>query len=122
MNDFTKEELEYIQDIIALYYRNPLIECKVNEDLLIKLESIIDNYCDHTWFLYISSKGSALRCHKCDKEINGDGHKITKRQKWQEFLDWFDGNKNDLPEFISPEMTMNECRLIWLGRIKNDNK
>jgi hypothetical protein len=74
MNDFTKEELEEIIESFNW------IESETSWDwkhkLRNKIKSMIDNYCEHTWFFYLNSKAnSALRCHKCDKEINGDSHK-----------------------------------------------
>jgi len=40
MNDFTKEELEEIKYFL---FGNP----KSNNDLCLKLQSMIDNYCEH---------------------------------------------------------------------------
>ncbi len=67
MNDFTKEELEeivesfdWIESETSWDWKHPLRN---------KIQSMIDNYCEHTWFFYLSSNGSRLKCHKCDKEL-----------------------------------------------------
>lgn len=45
MNDFTKEELKEL--IYGLYCRTKLDGHLVNKFLYEKLQSIIDNYCEH---------------------------------------------------------------------------
>lgn len=47
---------------------------------------------------------------------------ISERQEWNEFLDWFDKNKYNLPEWLNEDMSMHECILLWKQRIKNDNQ
>ncbi len=57
MNDFTKEELEFI-------YRNlERLKWHKTSYMMSKIQSMIDNYCDHD-----SHETSALidYCHKCD--------------------------------------------------------
>ena len=58
MNDFTKDELE-----ILLH----LLDCRGLADsyLQIKIQSMIDNYCDHSKLLYYEdiSVGECTECH-----------------------------------------------------------
>ena len=77
MNDFTKEELERILDVLDI---NPW---DLNEVLMSKIQSLIDNYCEHetdgytyyksgdkcTDFLTYASSDSPcfLKCKKCEK-------------------------------------------------------
>ncbi len=44
---------------------------------------------------------------------------ISEKQQWQEFLDWFDDNRHNLPDWIKLDMTMHECRLLWIKRIED---
>lgn len=74
MNDFTKEELEEI--LVALdYVRDGIDEFLPANPLMAKLQSMIDNYCEHeknVWPLY-TSKGdlpSAGLCFECNKSVN----------------------------------------------------
>jgi hypothetical protein len=70
MNDFTKEELEQLISWGEIYteFGQSWIDA-LNRPLIEKIQSMIDNYCEHTWFVYIDSDKRVLRCHKCDKEI-----------------------------------------------------
>lgn len=67
MNEFTKEELQGLLKLMETFD----FFSKSQARAYVKLHSMIDNYCEHTWFFHFSPKGTALRCHKCDKEING---------------------------------------------------
>jgi hypothetical protein len=59
MNDFSKEELELLQTALSeIDYSNPLWE---------KIQSMIDNYCEHEWEFYLSPNINILRCNKCNK-------------------------------------------------------
>jgi hypothetical protein len=69
MNDFTKEELKIIRNLI-----NNLDEKMLtwNDEVILvqsKLQSMIDNYCEHQWVFYISPYGNVVRCSKCNKGI-----------------------------------------------------
>jgi hypothetical protein len=64
MNDFTKEELETIF--------NELRESREWSDdlsgswpLLDKIQSMIDNYCDHEYYLVGCGDNAFGQCHKC---------------------------------------------------------
>jgi hypothetical protein len=61
MNDFTKEELEEIKYFI---FGNP----KSNNDLCLKIQSMIDNYCEHDWVHSYREKEYEL-CSKCGEEL-----------------------------------------------------
>ena len=43
-------------------------------------------------------------------------------QKWQEFLDWLEDNRDNMPDWADESMTVHECRLLWLDKVKNDNQ
>lgn len=56
MNDFTKEELKCLHNAIALQLRDiPMSETNAikRSELVGKLQSMIDNYCEHEWQHYI---------------------------------------------------------------------
>jgi hypothetical protein len=63
MNDFTKEELIWLYEDIGYgleEHQQPDIAYRIYE----KLKSMIDNYCDHEYFI---SGGKNNVCHKCGK-------------------------------------------------------
>lgn len=63
MNDFTKEELEYIKWLVEDYegeYQSSVTE------LPEKLQSLIDNYCEHHWR---TSAINAIYCVHCQKHV-----------------------------------------------------
>jgi hypothetical protein len=65
MNDFTKEELQQIMQAVHGEWPIPY-------DLGHKLQSMIDNYCEHEWEVY--RKGSivlGIYCEKCSKKLKG---------------------------------------------------
>ncbi len=37
----------------------------------------------------------------------------------QEFLDWLEDNKYNLPEWINPDFSIYQCRILWREKIKN---
>lgn len=47
MNDFTKEELLEIYGLLEHHYCDPELCLNPNPKLLIKIQSMIDNYCEH---------------------------------------------------------------------------
>jgi hypothetical protein len=61
MNDFTKKELENIMWAIYGEYPLPII-------LGDKLQSMIDNYCEHDWkHCYdLSEYDECLKCGECE--------------------------------------------------------
>ncbi len=63
MNNFTKEELDYIRGALGNFilwhcYTNPI---KI-EELLDKVKSMIDNYCEHE---HVYDPGLPQNCRKC---------------------------------------------------------
>ncbi len=65
MNDFTKEELEHIA-ILFKFTEVAYPDYKLNEDLWVKVETMIDNYCEHQWR---SSAINAIYCVYCQKHV-----------------------------------------------------
>jgi hypothetical protein len=72
VNDFTKEDLEIIIYLIDAYCEGDDLTKLSYNPFRKKVESMIDNYCDHSWFFYLRNGSSVLRCHKCDKELPDD--------------------------------------------------
>jgi len=69
MNDFTKEELEDIENGLGwLCEHNPFHTVEIGK-LMTKVKSMIDNYCDHSEE-YEDFNYSPMRCKEC-KEITG---------------------------------------------------
>jgi hypothetical protein len=71
MNDFTKEEL---QDLLtALDYSGWVtkMNCKNTPSLISKIQSMVDNYCDHKHSQLTSNSeyGIFVKCVKCKKVI-----------------------------------------------------
>jgi len=67
MNDFTKEELIEIRDIMKppLWFYE-----KKNCELINKIQSMIDNYCEHEWDnRCCGCEIYNIRCNKCDKSL-----------------------------------------------------
>lgn len=70
MNDFTKEELEYLYRAV---YERPNTVTEQMEDMRNKIQSVIDNYCEHESDGIIWEGNSdndmpnEYRCKKCGK-------------------------------------------------------
>lgn len=66
MNKFTKEELELINKCIWLADTEHGL-CRVFEvhKLQIKVQSLIDNYCEHKFYLNGCGQNLFAHCHKC---------------------------------------------------------
>lgn len=60
MNDFTKEELEYLFNIV-LYQSAE----NSNEKVINKIQSLIDNYCEHEEDTHCYA--SVYACTKCGR-------------------------------------------------------
>lgn len=77
MNDFTKEELQDIFD--CLYYENKESEEKPYDKLLDKVQSMIDNFCDHKTARFIGDVyGYECVDCKCDLHFSEvDDHDAT---------------------------------------------
>lgn len=63
MNDFTKEELQ-----IIYANSNPCVSDEMRP-ILDKIQSMIDNYCEHEWAYYFSCDGSDVKCMKCGRKL-----------------------------------------------------
>lgn len=60
MNNFTKEELERILEGVTWWLDGDnALYC---EQLIDKIQSMIDNYCEHTW---TDGSGNIIICNKC---------------------------------------------------------
>lgn len=62
MNDFTKEELKSLQRAIIPWFGKYAGQVIKN-----KIQSMIDNYCDHEFDRYGCQDCSAQWCSKCKK-------------------------------------------------------
>ena len=68
MNDFTKEEFECLHNAIELQLKKNYmsqINCDRRKELLNKIQSMIDNYCEHT--NQYTGSGIFVYCDDCDK-------------------------------------------------------
>lgn len=79
MNDFTKEELQRIVVWGELHKSGEGIAWPVmgskksNKELMKKLQSLIDNYCEHEWHNFCCGcDPENLVCQKCNKDLWGD--------------------------------------------------
>lgn len=65
MNEFTKEELQYILDELkATNVR------QINSWLIDKIVPMIDNYCEHEWEnICCQCTLDKIYCHKCEKDM-----------------------------------------------------
>lgn len=66
MNDFTKEELEALADCYEQRMNSGYV---IHLELLHKIQSMLDNYCEHSWVYYFSHDGSYVFCQKCKKRL-----------------------------------------------------
>lgn len=68
MNDFTKEELLEIYGLLEKHYCDPEKCFNPNPKLLLKIEAMISNYCDHEkiGFYFIQQQKIVVeQCIKC---------------------------------------------------------
>ena len=61
MNDFTKDELN-----LLIYYIGFTMD-QEGRDLSVKIQSIIDNYCEHEFIINTNSPHIFMMCNKCNK-------------------------------------------------------
>lgn len=67
-DDFTKEELEYINDYI--FKGAAGIRMDSHNKLRSKIQLMIDNYCEHEVAIhFVSGVGTKLVCQKCGWKI-----------------------------------------------------
>lgn len=72
MNDFTKEDLLEIYGLLEHHYSDPQLCFNPNPKLLIKIQSMIDNYCDHELEDWALMDNNQKICIKCENIIHGD--------------------------------------------------
>jgi len=60
MNDFTKQELKEIHNSLD----NDPSMCRVSDNVLRKIQSMIDNYCEHEWE-HQCEACAVQECKKC---------------------------------------------------------
>jgi hypothetical protein len=71
MNEFTKQELECLHNAIALQLKNiPMSETNAirRSELVVKLQTMIENYCEHEW--HPGGSRPWLHCIKCKSNFN----------------------------------------------------
>ena len=70
MNDFTRDELQYLLEMVDSI---KIVNRSVNDDeLQEKLQSMIDNYCEHNFIGYAEGQATFPYCNKCCKAILND--------------------------------------------------
>ncbi len=71
MNEFTKHELELIAECVEADFYHSNWSKSMYEPLINKIQSIIDNYCEHrlTTGCGTCSGFMDVICVKCDKEF-----------------------------------------------------
>jgi len=65
MNDFTKDELQYLFDYV--FKGSASIRFDKHEVLKSKMKRTIDNYCEHQDYFELDTDSVILGCNKCDK-------------------------------------------------------
>ncbi len=70
MNDFTKEELILIRYLINNMDETRLTHSKPLILVQSKIQSLIDNYCEHEWEnICCQCTLDKIYCHKCKKDM-----------------------------------------------------
>ena len=70
MNDFTKEDLNKIVEALGWWFQeSPSSITDEFSPVYNKIQSMIDNYCEHAWAFYINPDERIVKCQKCLKEI-----------------------------------------------------
>jgi len=70
MNDFTKEELEEL--VCALTQDLNKFGRPYHEDLLEKIQTMIDSHCEHEFVGYLKGVAAIPYCRKCQRAIFND--------------------------------------------------
>ncbi len=68
MNDFTKDELELIQHKLSYLTFSEFKGCG---SLYLKIQSMIDNYCEHEWRCF-DDQYNTRECMKCNEMRTGE--------------------------------------------------
>lgn len=71
MNDFTKEELELISECIEADFYHTNWSKSMYEPLINKIQSMIDNYCEHQDRVASSDENGhmVVQCGRCDSVL-----------------------------------------------------
>lgn len=64
MNQFTKNELEYIAEAIEMWFKD--YDSDTPERIYLKVKSMINGYCEHSETKQNSEVDYILCCAKCD--------------------------------------------------------
>lgn len=71
MHDFTKEELEELNAMLHRHMHDAIDKRRANI-LHNKIQSMIDNYCEHDWDNHCCGCDPAnIICSKCNKDVYG---------------------------------------------------
>jgi hypothetical protein len=70
LNDFTLEDLLIIHlDMCTYVEQNKILkESPIHKELRLKIQSMIDNYCEHKHLEYLD-KGNIYRCNECHMDM-----------------------------------------------------
>ena len=69
MNDFTKNELQEIEYYLSLCYRDPTLSKNANLPLLVKVQKLIMECCEHEFIGYMHGAAAIPYCNKCKRAI-----------------------------------------------------
>lgn len=70
MNDFTKEELNHMIEIIDELYFGKFYAKDEYPKLYSKIQYMIDSYCEHEWEnICCQCTLDKIYCHKCEKDM-----------------------------------------------------
>lgn len=69
MNEFTKEELLTMMEIMDELYFGKFYSKREYPELYDKIQSMIDDYCEHEPYTYIDGVAAVPFCQKCRRLI-----------------------------------------------------
>lgn len=70
MNEFTKEELEIIENCLENDFYTSNWPKSMYEPLITKIQTMIENWCDHEFHMIgIPERGGHLECCKCGQKM-----------------------------------------------------
>jgi hypothetical protein len=46
---------------------------------------------------------------------------MNEKEEFRKFLDWFEFNKNNLPDWINEEMSIHKVRMLWKEKVNPDS-
>lgn len=73
MNDFTKEELQHLYELVVEDEDISINSDyhKFFENIIHKIQSMIDNYCEHEWRCW-DDENNTRECIKCGERRDGE--------------------------------------------------